>query len=173
MRINIMLVIAFATNQCFAQTKKDTIISKMKKLSTQSTVIIKSEKVDSIKVFEFSYDWKNDIDFLLDKMTNDEIISLKKNKNASLNLVGYIIDFRKNNSKGYILNSIQELINAKKNKYLFHGGYDTTAITSLERCLLNLIEEKNSFFKPDFNITQDEINAIEGKILISEHGFKN
>lgn len=166
----IFISIIFNSIFAFSQTEKDNVISKFKNQFKSASLRQKNSETNQTKkwkVYRFCSEWKNDIEYLSRNLLKEEIFDLKNDENATLNLVGIIIELKKNNSKEYALSELNKLID-KPTKYINYGCYDTMTVYSLSNFFLYLYQDENEVFKPNFELSKSEILNLEAKIILDE-----
>jgi len=166
----ILIALIFNSIFVFSQTKKDTIIFNFKNQISSSSLSRENSKTGEIKkwkVFKFCSEWINEIEYLASIVTNEEVIDFKKDENATLNIIGIIIDLKRNIYKEFALSELDKLIK-KPTKYVSIGCYDAMSVYSISYYFLYLLQSKNEVFRPNFELRKKEITEWEIKIMVDE-----
>ncbi len=166
----IFILFIFYSTLVLSQTKTDSIISEFKNQIRNTVLTQKNEetgKIKKYKVYGFCPEWIEEITYLSNELSSNELSDLMNDENASLNLAAIIIDLRNNNSKDYALSRLDDLIN-KPIKFISYGCYDAITFSSLERFILRLFQNNSDLFRPNFELSEKEITELEIKIMIDE-----
>lgn len=164
--MKICLVLFFLSFNCFySQSKKDSLYSFFEKNSDVRTK--KLYKADSTKyrVYRFDFNWIKEFNEYKNLVSKSDIDNLKKSDNASLHLIGILLDLNHNNSKEYFFEEINELGDNGKFEFveLFINGKDKGSLF-LEGGILNFIKLENDFYKPSFQLTRREYVDLNMKL---------
>ena len=156
--MKIYLVLFFLTFNCFySQSRKDSLYTFFKTNSDVRTK--KLYKADSTKyrVYRFDSNWVKEFNEYKNLVSKSDIDHLKKSDNASLHLIGILIDLNNNNSKENFFEEMNELANNDKFEFveLFINGKDKGSLF-LEGGILKFIKLENDFYKPSFQLTRRE-----------------
>ena len=170
MRKLIFITLIFNSIFVFSQTKKDSLLTELKTKTVESGISFR-KKSDSKKIIVYRFcDHWTEITYLKSNLSDNELIELKSDENASLNMIGVIGELEKNNTKEYALELMNDLIKSE-NKFIAYGCSDAMSTKPIEQFFLYLMTEENFFFKPDFKLNKNDINRIENEILVANKDY--
>ncbi|MHB1107666.1 MAG: hypothetical protein ACYCZ2_15020 [Lutibacter sp.] len=146
-----------------SQNKVDSLILDIYKKSIDDRIVVRSSESKLFISYKFCEDWEEEIDYLINELTENQNSELINDENGTLNLIGLLSELSKNNTKEFANSQIDNLIK-KETKMISYGCSDAFTSLTLKEYYLKLLTEPNIFILTNFSFNQNEIKLIKEKI---------
>ncbi|RYH72145.1 hypothetical protein EVU94_13840 [Flavobacteriaceae bacterium 144Ye] len=170
MRNLILIVFVLVSMLAHSQKDKESILEELKSETISGSIRFPNKTGSTKIVYKICEEWSENIEFLKTHITDYEIEELEKNENATLNVIALVSKLERKNEKEYAIEILNTLIETEV-KYISTGCYDAISTMSIAYYFLFLISDSYLIFKPKFELSKEEKQDFENRILIAEREY--